>query len=102
MNEGLKALYAGIGAISAGIVGIIWGGYVFSVLWAWFIVAVFAAPALTVAQAISMTLLLRFTTAKRRTDAGQEPTPGRDLADSFFVPLVFLGAGWIVKQWLPS
>lgn len=101
MNEGLKSLYAGIGALAAGAIAIVWGGYAFSVLWAWFIVTTFAAPALAVSQAIGLTLVLRFAVVRHRKD-GEDAEPGKALANAFFVPLIFLAFGWIVKQWVPA
>lgn len=47
---GLAALYA------------IWGGYVLTCLWGWFVVPTFALPPLTLAQAIGVSLIVGYLT----------------------------------------
>src|SRR6185437_346878 len=47
----MEKFYAFIGIIAALVIGIVFGGYAFSVLWAWFVVALFGAPPLGIAQA---------------------------------------------------
>ncbi|RZJ12203.1 MAG: hypothetical protein EOP39_04395 [Rubrivivax sp.] len=103
MNEGLKAVMAVIGLIAASIFGAVWGGYVFSVLWAWFIVSAFAAPALGVAQAIGVTMAARFTLRSWSMRKQEDDSDvGKTMAAHLFGPLLFLAVGWIVKQWLPA
>ena len=101
MKEGTQALYAFVGIIAAAVISYIWGGYVFSILWAWFIVTAFAAPALSVAQAIGVTLAGRFILARWKPEKDDDG-PGKAMASAFVVPLLFLAVGWIVKQWLPG
>ncbi|MGQ3051086.1 MAG: hypothetical protein ACT6S0_04815 [Roseateles sp.] len=102
MSEGMKAVYATLGLIAAAVIGYIWGGYVFSILWAWFIVTAFALPALSVAQAIGLTLAGRFLLARWKPVKEEDSSPGAAMASSFVVPLLFLAIGWVVKQWLPA
>lgn len=101
-KDALKSIYALVGVIVAAVVGYLWGGYVFSVLWAWFIVTAFAAPPLSITQAIGVTLAARFVSSRWKTEKGEGRRPGHDMAAAFMVPLMFLAVGWIVKQWLPS
>lgn len=98
----MKALYGIVGVFAAFLIAIIWGGYVFSVLWAWFVVTTFAAPVITVAQAIGATLVLRFAVGNWRTKKEGDHEHGKAMAGAFFIPLLFLGVGWLVKQWLPA
>lgn len=46
--------------IILGILGLIWKGYVFSILWEWFVIPVFELPLLTLIQATSFVLLINF------------------------------------------
>lgn len=101
-DETVKDIYALFGLIATAVVGYLWGGYVFSVLWAWFIVSAFAAPPLSLAQAIGVTLATRFVTVRLTPDKKEDREPGKAMATAFMVPLMFLAVGWMVKQWVPA
>lgn len=90
-----------LGLISAAVIGYIWGGYVFSVLWAWFVVTAFAAPPLGIAQAIGVTMAARFVFVKWKPEK-DDSKPWDALLGAFVTPLLFLAVGWIVKQWVPA
>lgn len=101
-DERIKSIYAVFGIMATGVVGYLWGGYVFSVLWAWFIVTAFAAPPLGIAQAIGVTLAARFVLVRWTPEKNEDPEHGKRMAAAFMVPLIFLAVGWIVKQWVPA
>jgi len=84
-------LLVGVIAVSS-----IWSGYVFSILWAWFIVPLFGLPALSVAAAIGVTLVVRFLTHQRQPGMPS----GQTWASIAIVPLVFLAIGWVVKGFM--
>ena len=90
-------------AVAVSVGGYIWKGYVLSILWKWFIVAFFGLPALTIPMAIGLTLIASFLTAQyyHNTD-DRDPWSklGTAVGHEFFYPLVVLGIGWIVLQFL--
>lgn len=71
-------------------------GYVLSVLWGWFIVPVFAAPALRIPYAVGLALIVSMLTHKSKKP-DDEPELPTILATALVVPPIFLGCGWIVK-----
>lgn len=82
-------------------VSAIWKGYVLSVLWAWFLVAHFSAPALSIPLAIGVSLIVGLLTAKvSPQDAEADPKFGWTVAISLIGPAGFLLLGWIVKAFL--
>jgi len=76
---------------------ITWGGYVLYVLWAWFIVPIFAAPVLSVPAAIGVRLVVR---ACYGPSVGEQMSFSRSLSMSAIGPLFLLGIGWIVKTFV--
>ena len=83
--------------------GSIWNGFVLTLLWAWFIVPTFNLPALTLAPAIGVPLVVGFLTYQAKPEQdGKDKTEA--LLDSVMhmalKPAVMLAIGWIVKQWM--
>lgn len=78
-------------------VGIIWDGYVLSILWGWFAVPLFSLPPLTLANGIAVSVVIGFLTHQ------YFPTPeGKTLERAlymFFSPAMCLLVGWIVSHW---
>jgi hypothetical protein len=75
-------------------------GWVLSVLWGWFVVTIFHLPPLGIAQAIGISIVITtfFTTTAPNTDKKRdwwEP-----LIEGFIAPLMGLGMGFIVKQFV--
>lgn len=95
-------LLAVLGGIVAIVITYAWGGYVFSALWAWFIVTAFAAPPLGVAQAIGVLIVVGFAAKPLNLKKDDDSSLGKSMLIAFAVPLLFLAVGWIVKQWLPT
>ena len=95
----------GICAIFAVVaLGMVWRGYVFSILWGWFAVPLFGLPALSIATAIGLSLLIGFATYQHIREPKDErstaQTVGYIAGTSFLYPLFVLGLGWIAKQYI--
>ena len=79
-------------------------GYVFSILWAWFVVPTFGLPPLAIAPAIGVALLVSFLTYQ--SDATKTPEGGaldrftETASLAFVVPVLVLGVGWVVRQFM--
>lgn len=71
-------------------------GWVFSVMWGWFIVPVFGAPALRIPHAIGLALVVGMLTHRVRKEQNQ-PDTVEILAYGLVMPFVYLGIGWVVK-----
>ena len=95
----MEKIFAGLGFIAAIVLGVAFGGYVLSVLWAWFIVTTFAVMPLGIAQAIGVSLTFGFLFRSRRP-LEKDDAPLNSLLFMIAMPLAMLGIGWIVKQWL--
>jgi putative Mn2+ efflux pump MntP len=99
-------------AAFGGIVGVfallalssIWKGYVLTVLWSWFVVPTFGAPLLTIAPAIGLAMVVGFLT--HQSDATKTPEGDsserfmRAVAHALVMPLLVLGIGWVVRQFM--
>jgi hypothetical protein len=105
------ALYsiAGIGVAVATvgliILSYIWSGWVLSVLWGWFMVTTFSAPAISIVEAIGLSIIVGLFTQHLASKADVRDEDGIKLIRSLFIraftlPLVSLGVGWIVYQFI--
>jgi len=74
---------------------VMWKGFVLSKLWGWFIVDKFELPALTIAQAIGLAIVVGMFTYTRSKD-DEEWMP---YVIAFVGPLMSLFVGWIVQFW---
>jgi len=89
-----------LGGMVLMVLGSIFNGYVFSILWGWFMVATLKLPALSIIQAIGIALIVRFLTV--HYDPQQENKKGfgetffKSIMFSFFYPAFALFFGWIV------
>lgn len=84
---------------------IAWRGYVLSVLWAWFVVTTFEAPALSIPAAIGLSLVVGFLTQQyqqTKTDNDQDQTIRIivGLGITIGAPAFALLMGWIVRWFL--
>lgn len=75
----------------------IWGGYVITMLWRWFIVPAFGAPAISIPVAIGMGLLVQLLRPVRSPDDGLTFRQAliRATAQSLVIPLFSLLIGGI-------
>lgn len=82
--------------------GAFWGGLTLSVLWGWFVVPVFGLPALGVAQAYGLALVVR---AVRGGNLDKSPDDqfGVVMVKAIVTPplacALLLGVGWVAKAW---
>lgn len=98
-------------SVIGGVVGIgalivfssIWRGYSLSVLWSWFMVPIFGLPALSIASAIGVALVVGFITHQPDTTKDDESFADKTVKAVVFAvlyPPLMLGIGWIVKQFM--
>jgi hypothetical protein len=81
-----------------------WEGYVLSVMWAWFVVPMFDAPAMNVPTAVGIAMAvamlthqINFTSLERlQSDAGRMQA----WVYQGGVPATVLLVGWIAKWWM--
>lgn len=108
-----KTLTAGVaasavlGGFAAMIISIVWAaawsGLTLSVLWGWFVVPVFGAPSLSVAQAYGLALVVRVASGLKDAESKGDKGFGLVLAKLVLVPPficgLFLLVGWVAKAW---
>jgi hypothetical protein len=73
----------------------VWTGYVLSTLWAWFIVASFGVPMISVPVAMGINLIARLLTYKI-PEEGDESEYSYKVILAFMIPTVFLGVGYVI------
>ena len=82
----------------------IWRGYVLTVLWAWFVVPTFNLPALALAPAIGLSLVVSYLThqsdAAKASEGDFSERMARACAYALLLPLFVLGIGWVVHQFM--
>jgi len=99
---GIIFAIVGVGALL--VISSIWRGYVFSVLWKWFIVPVFPAmPFLTIPVAIGIAMVVSFL-AYQYTYTKDDRSDTDRMASAFGIALIYpalvLLIGWIVTLFL--
>lgn len=77
------------------------GGWVFSVLWNWFIPVIFEGmPRLSIGQAMAVSLVVRFLNPMTWNPEEKDPDKKRGrLAAQILLPFLFLAVGWIIRWW---
>jgi hypothetical protein len=99
MRNGLIRLFGGILAA-------IWGGYVLSVIWQWFIVPTFNAPVLSIPIALGIWLVVSYVVTPRgiysyvsrenkKNGVTDDELLVQELVMAFLFPLLALFMGWI-------
>lgn len=93
----------GVAAFFAVLVGFtIYRGWVLSYLWKWFLVPI-GFPELSLPQCIGIALAVAFLTHQHQREAEDKRTDNEKIvAGVIYVlgPMITLGFGWIVKQYL--
>lgn len=79
-------------------VAMVWGGWVLTVLWAWFVVPTFHAPALSVPVAAGLRVMSSFFSAYP-ADSKERSALDR-WTITLLYPLVMLTMGWLVHQFV--
>lgn len=100
-----SALLGGIAAIVLGMVwGAAWSGLTLSVLWGWFVVPAFSLPALSVAQAYGIALVVRAAHGLKDAESKSKDSAGVAMAKLFVLPPfvcgLFLLLGWVAKSFV--
>lgn len=101
------AVAAVFGSLAAIILTLVWGafwaGLAASVLWGWFAVPIFGLPALGVAQAYGIALVLRSFRGMMPGDSKTDRSVGEVFARCIMLPPLmcgmFLLIGWVAKAW---
>jgi len=78
-------------------------GYVFSVLWGWFIVPTFNAPQLSVVSVIGIAMMLSFITYQYNKDKSEESVHRgfiRLILRSISLSIIILLFGWILHLFM--
>lgn len=91
-------------ALLLAVLGSIMGGWALSVTWRWFIVPVFSAPTLTIAQAIGVGLVVNLLTSRQTKEEDEDESwIEKVIKAAIYVvlyPLMAVGIGWIIKGFL--
>ena len=99
----MKAVLLFIWLLLVLIAGPIWGGYVLSVMWAWFVVPTFHAPQVSVAVAVGISLIVGMLT-KQVTESQEKKDATASVVSSFtwsfFYPLLILGVGYVAHMFV--
>jgi hypothetical protein len=87
-----------IGVIPLALAAAVLRGYVFSILWGWFIVPTFGVPSISTPLAIGIMITIGEVTRQ------YVPTKDKDIwmpiGTAILSPLLALLLGWIVRFWL--
>ncbi len=82
--------------------GAFWGGLTLSVLWGWFVAPLFGLPALSIAQAYGLALVMRAARGANLEKSDDDRYGAVMVKAVAAPPLVcglLLGAGWVAKAW---
>jgi len=83
---------------------IIMNGWVLSIVWGWFIVPLFHFPELTIPYAIGISSVIGLFMHGRTSNQKDERTLSKKImrafSAAFLAPLMVLGFGWIVLQFI--
>lgn len=92
--------------------GAAWGGYIFSILWKWFVVTTFQVSPISVPAAIGITLMVKYMTLgdiMAFYERNVEPDTDEDAESKSLIalatmaallPVAVLGMGWMVSLFL--
>ena len=100
----MAAVFGGFAAIILTLVwGAFWAGLAASVLWGWFVVPIFGLPAIGVAQAYGLALVLRSFRGMIPEDSKTDKSAGEVIVRCFTLPPLMCGlllvVGWCAKAW---
>jgi hypothetical protein len=77
--------------------------WMFSRLWLWFAVPAFGVKPISNGLAYGVAVLIAsMTFTLRNEDLEDKPLAkdiGRTIAAAYIMPLIFLGSGWMIKEW---
>jgi hypothetical protein len=87
-----------IGVIALVALAVIWRGFVLSVMWGWFLVPI-GLPNIGLALAIGISATVAMMT-HQATQSSEKSDGGKAVAMLFVAPLLMLGVGWVVHQYV--
>lgn len=94
----LTAIALIIGVIGIITLAVIWRGFVLSVMWGWFLVPI-GLPNIGLALAIGISATVAMMT-HQATQSTEKSDGGKALIALFVGPLLLLGIGWVVHQYV--
>jgi hypothetical protein len=108
MNKSGDTFLSCLGAIGLVIIlvplSIIMHGWVLSIMWRWFMVPLFGLPVLTIPYAIGISAVVALFKGNSTTNKDDNKTATAKFLEALFVafvaPLISLGFGWIVLQFI--
>jgi len=109
MKNSDETIFSCIGLLFSVMVAIalsmIWGGWVLTKLWEWFISPVFGIGNITIAEAAGMSLIVNLFANGNLSNQSSEDEDVVDITIRVFIkviipPLVVLIFGWVVAQFL--
>lgn len=94
-----------LGVFGLAVAGSIWSGYVFSVMWGWFVVPYFHLPAISIPVAIGVGLIVSMLTHDKTGNEAEEVKTSSEkiamaIVMSLVLPAIFLFAGWVTTKFL--
>ncbi len=94
----MKTFLAIVGGVAIFILSPIWTGFVFSILWGWFIVPIFHLASISIALAIGLGIAVRMITTTYEPQDKEKAQENliRGMIFWFIYPLIALGMGAIV------
>lgn len=78
----------------------IWRGFILSILWGWFVVPAFGLPALSIAFAIGVALIVGHLSHEANVKRDDKKGFGAVVAGAFIGPAFTLLIGWIVTWFI--
>lgn len=75
-------------------------GWVFSILWSWFVVPTFGLPALSVANAIGIRFMARTLSSLKLKDDSKKEKFSDWCLTTIMYPFVILGFGYIIHSFM--
>ena len=108
MNKDGQTFLSCLGAIALVIIivplSMIMHGWVLSIMWGWFVVPLFGLPALTIPYAIGISAVVGIFKGNSTANKDDNKTATTKFLEALFVafvaPLITLGFGWIVLQFI--
>lgn len=87
------------------VLGVIWRAFVFTKVWAWFIVPQFGVDQISLVPAMGVCLVIGFCTYHYRREPKDDRTQKEIIAQAcglmFLHPALVLLIGWIINLWMP-
>jgi ABC-type Fe3+ transport system permease subunit len=107
--ESEKAIFGCVGAlvllVGTMVLAYLANGWALMTLWGWFISETFALPALSIVQAIGISIVVGFLTSKYSDTQHKDESKGweaffKTASYSIIGPVVAVAVGWIVKGFM--